>query len=431
MSRATMQRILESAYETARRQGQGLGILLFSIDRFRLINGRFGYHGGDSVLAQIAALCRTGLPHGVRCGRWHADEFVCVLAGADHNRALAVADVLRQRIEHVVVPVGNTVINVTASFGAACYPLDGNELDFLMVAADEALHTAKRQGRNRAALAGDLQNHIFRTGAMLELALREQRIVPAYQPIVDLKTGEVVAEEVLARIVTADGQTLMAEQFMDVATEFQLTHKIDQAIILGVFDRCNQLGPEHRLTHFINVSGDLLRRPALLAELQRYARTHTLRHDSANPKPLVIEVTERELLGEAEATCRMLGPFVELGVKLALDDFGSGYSSFQYLADLPISYLKLDGGLIRRLHEPKVQAIVRGIHNIAAELQLITLAEYVETEQQVEFLRTTGIDWAQGHHYGKALLNQTEAQRRRSLSANWQEGFYYRPQSSR
>ncbi|MDA8192160.1 MAG: EAL domain-containing protein, partial [Gammaproteobacteria bacterium] len=139
-----------------------------------------------------------------------------------------------------------------------------------------------------------------------------------------------------------------------------------------------------------------------------------------------IEVTERELLENMDLTRERLAPFVEFGVQLALDDFGSGYSSFQYLADLPVSYLKIDGRLISRIQEPRVLSIVRGIHAVAADLGITTLAEYVETAEQVELLRSVGIHWAQGHYFGVALLDQSVADHRRAMSINWANGYYGR-----
>jgi len=133
-----------------------------------------------------------------------------------------------------------------------------------------------------------------------------------------------------------------------------------------------------------------------------------------------------KLLGDPETVKSLFAPFVEHGFKLALDDFGSGYSSFQYLADLPVSFLKIDGRLIQRLHESRIRAIVRGIQNTARELGLITLAEYVEQERQANILREMGVNWAQGHYFSKAAMDEKEAGQRRSMSVNWAQGYYYR-----
>jgi diguanylate cyclase (GGDEF)-like protein len=430
MSRARLHAALENAVSRSEQQGRGAAVILLGIDRFKLANSRFGHLAADSVLHQVAATIHRILNGNGIMGRWSGDEFLCVLPQADSVAGYRVAEQLRAAIEGMVIPMGNSITNVTVSAGVALYPHDASDAHRLLVAADEALYHAKRTGRNRVVTAESLTGHELNMGSVLETALREDRVMPAYQPIVDLATGAVVAEEALARIVTVDGAVIAAEHFMDVASQFQLMHKIDRAIVLSAFSRCNAcIGNENRLTHFINVSADLLRHPELLKELFQSVREQCPSQSTGEPTPLVIEVTERELLGNLETTRRMLAPFLELGLRLALDDFGSGYSSFQYLADLPISFLKIDGRLIRRIHEPKVRALVHGIQAIAGDLGLVTLAEYVENERQVELLRAVGVHWAQGHYFGRAVLNEQEARRRREMSVNWTHGYYYHTQA--
>jgi diguanylate cyclase (GGDEF)-like protein len=421
MTRSNLLNVLETAVARAERRQRSVGVALFSVDRFKLIISRFGHREADVLLSRVAAVAQGVLGRRGKIGAWGGDEFLCILPGADGVATLRAAEEMRHAIEQIVIPISADITNTTASFGIAGYPDDGHDAKHLLIAADEALHHAERSGRNRVAAARDLPARLLNMGGILETALREDRVMAAYQPIVDLRTGQVVAEEALARIITAEGDVIGAEDFIDVASQFQLTHKIDRAIVLGAFDRCASGRPP--ITQFINISADLLRHPQVLKELLVFARAHCDRGGDET-KPLVIEVTERELLGNLDATRRTLAPFLDFGLRLALDDFGSGYSSFQYLADLPVSFLKIDGRLIQRVHEPKVHALVRGIQNIASELNLTTLAEFVETERQVDILRDTGVDWAQGHHYGRAVLNEDEAQQRRRMSVNWTRGYY-------
>lgn len=423
MARATLLNTLETEIARAVRRRRQVGVVLFSVDRFKLIISRFGHREADVLLNRVAAVAKGVLGKRGKMGPWGGDEFLCILPDADVAASLEAAEEMRHAIEQIVIPISADITNATASFGIACYPEDGRDLKYLLIAADEALHHAKSTGRNRVVAARGLPARLLNMGGVLETALREDRVMAAYQPIVDLETGQVVAEEALARIITAEGDVIAAEDFIHVASQFQLTHKIDRAIVLSAFNRCANGGRAGKpITQFINISADLLRHPQVLKELLLFARTHC--DQGGKTKPLVIEVTERELLGNLEATRRTLAPFLDFGLRLALDDFGSGYSSFQYLADLPVSFLKIDGRLIRRVHEPKVNALVRGIQSIASELNLTTLAEFVETERQVDILRDTGIDWAQGHHYGQAVLNEEEARQRRRMSVNWTRGYY-------
>lgn len=427
MSRAVLGKALRLAHARSEKTGEPFAVVLFSIDRFRLINHRFGYALANRVLTQVQETARKAAGRRSLVGRWGNDEFLCLLRASGPREAAAVARALDEAIRGLIIPSKESVINVTASFGTACAPEDGSSVQDLMNAADEALYEAKRTGRNAVMPAAALERRVFQMGAVLEAALREDRVVPAYQPIVDLATERVVAEEALARIVTVDNRTLAADEFIEAAGQFRLTYKIDWTVLLSALDR-HQTQPNN-ITHFVNVSGDLLRHPRLLMDLLASAKLCFHADSVPAPKPFVIEVTERELLENIEVTRERLAPFLEFGLQLALDDFGSGYSSFQYLADLPVSFLKIDGRLISRINEPRVYAIIRGIQAVAGDLGITTLAEYVETESQVDLLRRIGVHWAQGHLFGSAVIDQSVAERRRIMSVNWAEGYYYQKYS--
>lgn len=417
---------LEKQQELPRR----FGVIMFSIDRFKLINGRFGPEHADIVLDRVGRAATQTLGRRGLLGRWGGDEFLCLVPHADAITTGHIANELRQRVSEVVVPIDASVATVSCSFGVACYPDDARDTKGLLVAADEALREAKHTGRNRVVHARGPVGGMFNWGAVLDTALREDRLMAAYQPIVDLRTGRKVAEEGLARIITTDEKVIDAYEFIDAASQFQMTHKVDRAIVASALRRATLHAAQGNNTVvFVNVSAGLLHHAELVRELIEAAKREQF-HGNADHGRVVIEITERELVGDLTAAKRLLAPFLELGLELALDDFGSGYSSFHYLADLPISFLKIDGGLIKRLQEPKIRAIVRGIQGTAEELGLTTLAEYVEDAAQAKLLREIGINWGQGHFFSKALVDEDEANTRRHLSVNWAEGYYYRQSRS-
>jgi len=194
---------------------------------------------------------------------------------------------------------------------------------------------------------------------------------------------------------------------MEAARELQLTYQIDRQVILQTFSHCvRAMQSGQPLAHFVNISGNLLHHPDVVAELLDEARkTCASCADLVGAvKPLVIEVTERELLGDIPAAREMLKPFIDFGLRLALDDFGSGYSSYKYLADLPFSFLKIEGSLIRRVAEPRVRTIVRGIQQTASDLGLLTLAEFVENKQIADIVRDLGINLGRGYYFGAPVL---------------------------
>ena len=405
--RAAFRALLDAERERSAHSRHPFGLIFFDIDRFKVVNYGYGVQHGDALLMALSRLARTTLRGTDTVGRWGGQEFLCLLPNTGKTATEDLAERLRTVIEAATVAHADVELRATASFATACYPEDGDSADRLLVALGAALHRAKADGRNRVVPASGLGPQLFGIGRMLSQALREGRVRTAYQPIVDLKTGAVVAEEALARIVSPNGSIIPANAFIDAARELQLSYQIDRVIMLQTFARCvAALRQNSPLAHFVNISGNLLRHPQVVAELlAEAADTCAACADLSGPvKPIVIEVTERELLDDPQAARHMLKPFLDFGMRLALDDFGSGYSSYKYLADLPFSFLKIEGSLIRRVAEPRVRTIVQGIQRTAADLGLISLAEYIENEQTADIVREIGIDWGQGHHYGKPVL---------------------------
>jgi diguanylate cyclase (GGDEF)-like protein len=408
LNRRGIEELLERELARSRRHQEPFSIALFDVDRFKLINDSLGHRRGDAVLRRLAASAQHLLRQEDVLARWGGEEFLCLLPETGRDHAWAVAERMRHAIEEspLEIPGGNQ--NVTVSFGVATCPDDGPDLDKLIAAADAALYQAKTSGRNRTAAANTLAQPLYSVGSMLDTALRQGRIVPAYQPIVELASGKTVAEEALARILTPDGTLIEAGQFIEAASQLQLLHRIDQTIMLQGFEHCvaGLKTGANALNHFVNVSADLLRHRDLVRTLLDSARAHCAGCDELTGpvKPMIIEITERELVRDIATARELLQPFIDFGLRLALDDFGSGYSSYQYLADLPVSFLKIDGQLVRRLNEPKVRAIVQGIQDTAQQLGLTTLAECVENREIEAVLQDIGVHWGQGYHYGKPRL---------------------------
>jgi len=407
LDRRAFRAVLEKERERSADSRRPFGLILFDIDRFKVVNYGYGVEYGDALLTSLADLAHKLLRGTDYVSRWGGQEFLCLLPNTDKHATEEYAERLRRAIEAAAVQHADVVLHATASFGTACYPEDGDSSDRLLAALGAALHQAKAGGRNRVVPASKLRPQLFGVGRLLNQALRDGRVIPAFQPIVELKSGEIVAEEALARIVSPNRSIIPASAFIDAARELQLSHQIDRSILLHTFAHCvTTLQHNQTRAHFVNISGNLLRHPDIVAELLAAAtRQCAVFHDRIGPtKPIVIEVTERELVSDLQAAHDMLKPFLDFGIRLALDDFGSGYSSYKYLADLPFSFLKIEGGLIRRVAEPRVRTIVQGIQRTAADLGLITLAEYIENEQIADIVREIGIDWGQGYHFGKPAL---------------------------
>lgn len=408
-NRSEMQASLIKNMARAERYKEPFSLLLIDLDRFKIINDNYGHSAGDKVLRVFADIAQDIARDSDLLARWGGEEFILLLTNTDAMRATHIAERLRAATEETPITVNAQDINVTVSIGVASYPDDGKSIEELISRADGALYEAKRNGRNRIEYANRRDSGIFSIGTQLQRALQENQLLPAYQPIVDLKTGDIRAEEALARIILGDDKITDAESFIQAASDLQLSHKVDHLITRKTIERCVRMVSQgDKRLHFINISADLLRHPELMDNIIQFSHEacQNCEFPDKQLKPLVIEITEREFIGNVQSAREFLAPLLDIGLQIAIDDFGSGYSSFQYLADLPVSYLKIEGNLIKRMmREPKVKRIIHGIRDVARDLDLITIAEHIEDQHTADILREVGIDWGQGYLFGKARFD--------------------------
>jgi EAL domain-containing protein (putative c-di-GMP-specific phosphodiesterase class I) len=227
--------------------------------------------------------------------------------------------------------------------------------------------------------------------------------VAAFQPIVDLRSGETVGEEALARIVTAERALVPAEQFVGAAEALHLIKAIDHAVSRQALARAARGNAKGR-ARFINLSGQFLADGAQVEALVREAEALNML-PAANGHEFVVELTERRT-AELGSLRKQLAPLLEAGFALALDDFGSGSSSFMYLTDLPVSYLKIEGWMVQRIaSDARIRQLVRTIVDTAQAFQLKTVAECVEQEQSAHVLRDLGVDWGQGFFFAEPVVS--------------------------
>jgi diguanylate cyclase (GGDEF)-like protein/PAS domain S-box-containing protein len=408
-NRSEMQASLIKNMARAERYKEPFSLLLIDLDRFKIVNDNYGHSAGDKVLKVFADIAQDIARDSDLLARWGGEEFILLLTNTDAIRATHIAERLRAATEENPITVNAQDINVTVSIGVASFPDDGKSTEELISRADEALYEAKRNGRNRIEYANRRDSGIFSIGTQLQRALQENKLLPAYQPIVDLKTGDIRAEEALARIILGDDKITDAESFIQAASDLQLSHRVDHLITRKTIERCVRMVSQgDKRLHFINISADLLRHPELMDNIIQFSHEacQNCEFSDKQLKPLVIEITEREFIGNVQSAREFLAPLLDIGLQIAIDDFGSGYSSFQYLADLPVSYLKIEGNLIKRMmREPKVKRIIHGIRDVARDLDLITIAEHIEDEHTADILREVGIDWGQGYLFGKARFD--------------------------
>ncbi len=385
-------------------------LALFDIDGFKVINDRHGTALADEVLLHVCDNLPMWLPKTARVARFGSDEFLAFLPNTTLDEARGLVQAVLDGIggQRAASASGQTVI-VTLSSGIASYPGTSQDLRDAISQATSALHDAKEQGRSGVELARKNNVGLCRLGAQVESALSDQRVRPAYQPIINLQNGRLVAEEGLARIVLPEGQILGADLFMNAATDLRLTSRIDCCLIEQALARCRtQSAQGDRRLRFMNVSAAFLNERRILEKIAfSFTSCGILGELLGDANPLVVEITERELLRDPKGALECLQPLLDLGVRLAIDDFGSGYSSFLYLTSLPVSFLKIEMELLKTARSSqRARSILRGIRAIANDLNIVTVAEGIEDEELAAIAVDLGMDWGQGFYFGKPTFGE-------------------------
>lgn len=379
--------------------GQSVCLLIIDLDGFKFINDTYGHPAGDQALRTIAKLLQTTMREDDYLARLAGDEFAMVLIDTNLKTAALIAAKLHASINetHIELPIGH--IQLRCSIGVAEAPLHGRTLQELVSAADVALYQSKRQGRNRVEVlsAGTSQSvmTIFNQGFQLRNALQDGGLMPAFQPICDMRTGQPVAYEALARM-RINNNTIQAAEFIGVAEELGLTREID----LHIIEQSLRLAPIG-YDLFLNLDPSSFNDRDFAKQL-----TRLLSPACRGGRAITIEITERENVIITDALLADIGELRKLGCKLALDDFGSGYSTYQFLNLFRPEYLKIEGAFVRGMLDNEAdRKIVEHIHDLAVAFGISTIAESVENEDTCLALLDMGIHNAQGFHLGSPELH--------------------------
>jgi diguanylate cyclase (GGDEF)-like protein len=405
--RAAEERLQKEGARTP-RDGHGFALALVDLDHFKMVNDRYGHAVGDEVLRGVASRFEAGLREGDWVARWGGEEFLFVLHGCTMEEAASIMERLAGQARSTPIQTSIGAIALSFSAGVAAFGTNDSETLPMLEEVDHALYRAKAEGRDQVRMAA--QPHLPWNSALLRQALAESRVRQASQVIVDLQGGQAVADEALARIETATGEMIEAKDFVDMAEGLGLMAEIDRLVIQDVMRRCvdrmNQ-GGSPDFAHFVNVSPQFLARRDLVEELLNNAMGYCQTCDvTLGPvKPIVLELTERQRIVSLDKLRADLQPFIDFGFRLALDDFGSGYSSYLYLAHLPVSFLKIEGWLVSNMRrDRKVAGIVESLASFARKEGVRTVAEHVEDAETARILADMGVDYGQGWHFGRPQL---------------------------
>jgi len=399
------QRVRATVEHREAEEGQH-AVLYLDLDQFKVVNDTSGHAAGDELLRQVGALLRPRLREGDVLARLGGDEFGVLLPHCPPSPALRIAEALRKAIVDFRFAWKNRSFTIGVSIGLVNLAEGPHTLASVLSAADAACYLAKDKGRNRVQVYRPEDDEVaLRRGEMewvnrLHRALAEDRLCLYAQPMHAMhSTGtEVLHQELLVRLIDENDELIQPITFIPAAERYHLMPSIDRWVIRTAFrllaDR-RAAGDASALsgTYAITLSGASIGDDQFLDYVRESFARFRIPH-----RAICFEITETTAVTSLSKAAEFIGAMREPGCRFALDDFGVGVSSFTYLKQLPVDYIKIDGSFVRNmLHDPVDAAMVEAIHRIGRVMGKQTIAESVETAATLEALRSVGVDFAQGN----------------------------------
>jgi diguanylate cyclase (GGDEF)-like protein/PAS domain S-box-containing protein len=389
----------------ARRRGVSLGVLFIDLDDFKLVNDTQGHAAGDELLKEAARRLQSAVRDGDTVARISGDEFAVILSDlARPDDAALVAQKIIDRLSSPVLINAQDVV-VTASIGIATFPADGADAEALLSAADAAMYRAKQSGRNAFQFFTADINHRTRARAQLGIELRRalerKEFTLAYQPKIDLMSGQPCGAEALLRWDHPERGRVAPVEFIPVLEETGLIVPVGEWVLRRACEdlkHWQQLGAP-AMPVAVNLSARQFRQHDLESRIRAIVASAGIK-----PSLIELEITESQLMHDPDHAVRMLRALGEAGLRIAIDDFGTGYSSLSYLTRFPLASLKIDRSFVADVLDDEADAtIVRTIVDMAHTLGFTVIAEGVERDSQAAFLRALGCEQAQGFLFARPM----------------------------
>ncbi len=403
-NRRAIVQFAEKEVERSKRYHHSFSIILIDIDDFKAINDTYGHTIGDIVLKKIADILKEEVRDVDKIGRYGGEEFIIVLPETNIQNAVKLAERIKRKISEYHFEINNYALTLTISAGVAGFPEHGETFERILQASDLALYEAKKRGKNQVVVLekeeiAKIQREEFQSKNFLDRAIKEDRIIPYFQPIVNLDSMEIVGYEVLARI-EEDDTIISAYQFISTSIKFGIVLKIDEIIQRKTVEFLCKRGETPQML-FFNLSRPYIQDPQHLMNLVELLEKNNIPKES-----IVLEITEEEAISEITVVKEAIRIAKSKGIRFALDDFGVGYSTFSYIKHFDIDIIKLDGSLVKNIDKDRDnQIIVGGISYICKEKGIKLLAEMIETKEELETLKKLGVSYGQGFYFGKATEN--------------------------
>lgn len=406
-NRSHFHALLDTTLQDGLENGTSTAVVYIDLDHFKDINDTLGHSAGDKVIVAVAQRLQRVLPAPGIVARISGDEFAMVIPACEDEDWLD--HILDQVQDEIAQPIkiGSRELHASLSMGAAMAPRDGVEPDDLLRKADIALYDAKENGRNRRSFfEPTMEDHVQSKDKMsreLRLALKNDELDLAFQPQSDTAAERIVSVEALARWTKEDGTIVSPAQFIPVAEETGLINDLG----LWVLNKaCAKAHDWPNIVMSVNVSPNQFKHPRFVEKVMAI-----LAENSLPPHRLEIEVTETVFAGRNDTVLKALRRLKNLGVKVALDDFGSGYSSLSYLRRFPFDTLKIDRDFVSDMNgNAEAEAILVSIIQLGKALGMTIVAEGIETVDQIRFLQEHGCHRMQGYYISRPLFERELAE---------------------
>lgn len=395
----------EKSLRTAVRYNHNNTLLFLDLDQFKDINDTSGHKAGDELLKLVAKTLKRETRFTDLVARLGGDEFAVLMPETDENGAITLSKKILAELSKIQLEYGSVKHKVSSSIGIVSYPLHDATIHELLGFADLAMYKAKSAGKGTFHIfsADDQTREQLETRVFwkhkIEEALENNLFVLHYQPILNIETDTIQHYEVLIRMRDRHtGEMRMPGKFIEIAEEVGLIQSIDHFVIQQGIRHLSRLQKAGKKVRFaINLSGSVVDAPVLLPLLKRLIKKYDV-----DPSGLIFEVTETAAVSNLHQAKLMMTAIKALGCQFALDDFGVGFASFNYMRQLPIDIIKIDGIFIKDLDKnADDQLFVKALIDVAKGLGRRTIAEFVENKDILTLLRQYGVDYAQGYHIGK------------------------------